>query len=141
MSNGSMVDAESAVKDYLETDEVNYRITNSGDKITVICGEFNPDSPRTCISVRDAGGLSGDAYLRISRPWVRVWVRSDDVDKAKTIISRIDDELHQFGPNPLNATVFCLCCLRNTDKQRLDDPETKLVQYWITYALQCRRIE
>ncbi|MDO8715324.1 MAG: minor capsid protein [Dehalococcoidales bacterium] len=139
--SGAMVDAESAVADYLETTEVNHRITNSGTDITVIRGEFNSDSPRTCISVRDAGGMSGEKYMRISSPWVRVWIRSDSVDKAKTIIARIDDELHQLGPKALNDTVFCLSMIRNTDKQRLDDPETKLVQYFITYATNCRRIE
>lgn len=136
-----MVDAESAVADYLETTAVNHTITNSGTDIAVIRGEFNPDSPRTCISVRDAGGMSGEPYMRLSAPWIRVWVRSDTVDKAKTIMARVDDELHQLGPKALNDTVFCLSMLRNTDKQRLDDPETKLVQYFITYSLRCRRIE
>ncbi len=138
--SGSMVDAESAVRDYLMTAAVQAAVTNSGTSITVRCGEFNSDDPRTCIMVSDAGGLSGDKYTRVSRPWVRVWVRSDTVDKAKTIMARVDDELHQFGPKALNSTVFCLCMLRNADKQRLDDPMTKLVQYFITYQLQCRRI-
>lgn len=138
--SGAMVDAESAVRDYLLTDEVNRRITNSGDTIEVYCGEFNPDSPRTCIMVRDAGGLGGDAYMRLDYPMIYVWVRAEDVDTAKTICARIDDELHQLGPKALNATVYCLCMLRNTGKQRLDDEDQKLVQYFIVYNLKCRRI-
>lgn len=141
MSTGSIVDAESAVRDYLMTTPVQQRLTGYGSAIKVYCGEFNPDSPRTCIMVREAGGLGGDPYLRISRPWIQVWARSDTVDKAKTLMSRIDDELHQYGPNAFNASVFCFCCLRNTDRQRFDDPDANLVRYFIIYSLQCRRIE
>ncbi len=138
---GTIVDAETAVRDFLMTSEINNKITNSGSTIKVYCGEFNPDSPKTCIMVRDAGGWAADAYMRLDYPMIQVWVRSDDVDTAKTIISRIDDELHRLGPKAISDDVFCLCMLRNTGKQRLDDPITNLVRYFILYTMKCRRIE
>ena len=134
----SMVDAESAVKDYLDGATVNARITNNAETIQVYLHEFNSDSALTSIMVRDAGG-SSDAYMQLDYPTIQVWVRSSDPDDAKTVIARVDNELQQFGPEALNASVFCLSMLRNTGRQRLDDIHNKLVQYFIIYNAVMRR--
>lgn len=135
----SMVDAEGAVREYLLTEEVNSRITASADRIDVVLYEFNSDSPRTSLMVRDSGGV-GETYMRLDNAFVQVWVRSSDPDDAKKIIARVDDELHQLGPKAISSTVYCLKMLRNTGRQRLDDPHNKLVQYFIIYDTTMRRI-
>ena len=58
----------------------------------------------------------------------------------KTLIARLDDELHMLGPKAISDDVFCLTMLRNTGRQRLDDPDTQLVQYFILYNTVMRRI-
>lgn len=135
----SLLDIESGLRDYLMTDEVAFRISGSSSKIKIFLYEFNSDTPKTCIMIRDAGGTS-DTYLRLDKPMVQVWIRSDNVDNAKTIMRRLDDELHQLGPRALSDEIFCLCCLRNTGMQRLDDPDNKLVQYFVIYNFICRKI-
>ena len=67
----TLVDAEGAVRDYLASEEVNLRLTNSGDSIKVYEHEFNSDAPDTCIKVVASGG-SGDKYLVLDYPLVRV---------------------------------------------------------------------
>ena len=67
-------------------------------------------------------------------------MRDNDAAEAKVLIARIDDLLHQLGPKALNATVKCLAMFRNVGRQRLDDPENDLVQYFITYNMSCVRI-
>ena len=132
----SMVDAENALRTYLLTDAVQDSLDGgSGTGVKVFLHSFNSDRgsvPNTCIMIRDVGGQS-DAYMELDKPFVQIWARSDDVDTAKTLIARLDDELHRFGPAALSDDVFCLTMLRNTGRQRLDDPDSQLVQYFITY--------
>jgi len=136
----TMVDAENAVRTYLLTAEVQARLTNSSSTgIKVFTYQFNSDAPRTCIMVRDAGG-SADAYVRLDTITLQVWARSDSVATAKTLISRLDDELHMLGPKAISDTVFCNTMLRNTGKQRFDDPDSQLVKYFIVYNAIMRRV-
>jgi len=144
MADGTaMVDVETALRTYLMTDAVQDRLTNfSGSNIKVFTYEFNSDQenvPNTCIMVRDAGG-AGNPYLNESNTLFQVWVRSDSVDTAKTLIARVDDELQRLGPKAISDDVFCLMMIRNSGKQRFDDPESQLVQYAITYRSAMRRI-
>jgi len=137
----TMVDVESAVRDYLMTDEVNQRIVGySGSIIRVYLYEFNPDAPKTCLMVREAGG-SGNVYLRLDNVMIQVWTRAEHPEIAKKLMLRVDDELHQLGPKQLNDEVFCHSMLRNTGKQRVDDPVTKLAQYFVTYNVICSRVD
>jgi len=145
MADGTaMVDVENALRTYLLTAEVQGRLTGySGSGIRVFLYEFNSDQenvPKTCLMVRDVGGLS-DTYLNLDKPLVQVWVRSDSVATAKTLMARVDDELHRLGPKAISDDVFCLTMLRNTGKQRLDDPDSQLVQYFVIYNTVMRRIE
>jgi len=143
MADGSaLVDAETALRTYLLTDNVQSYLTgNSGSTVKVFTHEFNSDRenvPNTCIMVRDVGGI-GDSYLNLDDPFVQVWVRSDSVSTAKTLMARVDDKLHRLGPKAISDDVFCLTMLRNTDKQRLDDPDSQLVQYFVIYNTVMRR--
>tara|TARA_R100000750_G_scaffold38097_1_gene24540 strand:- start:2 stop:448 length:447 start_codon:yes stop_codon:yes gene_type:complete len=139
----SMVDAENALRTYLLTAEVQARLTGgSGTGIKIFLYEFNSDQenvPKTCIMIRDVGG-DGDIYLELDKPLVQIWVRSDSVNTAKTLIGRLDDELQRLGPKAISDDVFCLTMLRNTGKQRLDDPDSQLVQYFIMYNTVMRKI-
>ena len=136
----SMVDTENALRTYLLTAEIMQRLTGgTGSTIKIYTFEFNSDTPKTAIMIRDAGGL-GDTYLNLDKPLMQIWVRSDNVDTAKTLIARLDDELHRLGPKAISDDVFCLVMLRNTGMQRLDDPDSQLVQYFILYNTVMRRI-
>ena len=137
----SMVDAEGAVRDYLITNQDSITGEVGGDNITVDLHQFNEDSPILAFMVRDAGGIGGHVDLQLDQPTVQVWVRDNDAAEAKVLIARIDDLLHQLGPRALNASVFCLAMFRNVGRQRLDDLESGLVQYFITYNMSCVRID
>ena len=137
---GSMVDAEGAVRDYLITNQDSITNVVGGDNIPIYLHQFNEDVPKLAFMVRDIGGVGGHTDLQIDQPTVQIWVRSNDAAEAKLLIARIDDLLHQLGPKALNATVKCLGMFRNVGRQRLDDPENGLVQYFITYNMSCVRI-
>jgi len=139
----SLVDVETALRTYLLTTTVQDRLDGgSGTGIKVFTNSFNSDQenvPNTCIMIRDVGGQS-DVYMELDKPLVQIWARSDDVDTAKLLIGRLDDELHRLGPKAISDDVRCLVMLRNTGKQRLDDPYSQLVQYFIVYNTIMQRI-
>jgi len=141
----SMVDAEIALRTYLMGAEVMARLTGqSGDEIKIFTHGWNSDRenvPYTAIMIRDVGG-QGDNYMELDKPFVQVWARATpgNVDTAKQLIARLDDELHRLGPKEISDDVRCLTMLRNTGKQRLDDPDSQAVQYFITYNTVMQRI-
>jgi len=62
---------------------------------TDIFYSHQPDTPDTCITVLDTGGLEPNRYLPHADPTFQVIVRDTTYDAAETVADAIVDTLHQ----------------------------------------------
>lgn len=76
------------VADYLEAQGVGTVATN------LFCG-YLPESPATCISVLDTGGVQPDRYLPTKDPTFQVFIRAVDYPTGKAKLDLVRAKLHQ----------------------------------------------
>ena len=126
-----------AIRDYLITNQVD--IIGKSGTVNVIIDEFNEDTPLPAVKIVENAGLGGDKDIpSMSYASVYIWTRAKDVEQARLLIRKIDKILHRYGPGLISEDVYIWSMLRNTNPQRLDDPDANLPQYFILYDVICR---
>ena len=127
------------LKEYIETNQVD--IIGAGETLNVIIDGFNENSELPGVMITENAGLGGHPDIpSMSFGSVYIWTRSDSVEQAKLLSRKIDQKLHRFGPGILSSDIYVWSMLRNTNPQRLDDPDSNLAQYFILYDVVCREL-
>ncbi len=125
------------LKDYIETNETD--IIGADGTLNVIIDEFNENTPVPAVKIVENAGLGGHPNIpSMSFSSVYIWTRSEKVEQAYLLIRKIDEKLHRFGPGLLSDNIYIWSMLRNTNPQRLDDPDANMPQYFILYDVICR---
>ena len=132
-----------ALKTYLESKRTD--IVGGSDienKLHFILDEFDTDTGIPAIMVRETGGGGGNNYLpTFTTSTFQLWTRAKQPPQAKTLIRNVDVFLHRYGPALMTNDVYVWHIGRNTNPQRMDDPDTHFAQYFCLYDVVYREAD